>query len=188
MRIVEATVAVLVIAGIIFCIQSDSRSVAVVKDTYVMAVPSGERSSTTYLFHFNVERKTYSEEAQTADMDPIVLSSGSYTCMEKDGAGILTARADSGEEQKYLLDGKYLIGQSCFYKGMIPDTDTFEAVCTYTEDTGLTIRSCFMKTEPTTKKWEAPRIWKMRKSWRPRTAVTGGMETRSGVRRMMAAV
>ena len=102
-----------------------------------MAVPSGERSSTTYLFHFNVERKTYSEEAQTADMDPIVLSSGSYTCMEKDGAGILTARADSGEEQKYLLDGKYLIGQSCFYKGMIPDTDTFEAVCTYTEDTGL---------------------------------------------------
>ena len=55
MRIVEATVAVLVIAGIIFCIQSDSRSVAEVKDTYVMAVPSGERSSTTYLFHFNVE-------------------------------------------------------------------------------------------------------------------------------------
>ena len=100
MRIVEATVAVLVIAGIIFCIQSDSRSVAEVKDTYVMAVPSGERSSTTYLFHFNVERKTYSEEAQTADMDPIVLSSGSYTCMEKDGAGILTARADQWRRTK----------------------------------------------------------------------------------------
>lgn len=87
-------------SGNYFCIQSDSRSVAEVKDTYVMAVPSGERSSTTYLFHFNVERKTYSEEAQTADMDPIVLSSGSYTCMEKDGAGILTARGGQWRRTK----------------------------------------------------------------------------------------
>ncbi len=138
MRIVEAFVIVLVTAGIIFCIQSDNRrSKAELKDTYVMTVPSGERSSMTFMLYFNLERGTYSDEGQTADTDPIVFGSGAFSREEKDGATVITTKADSGETKKYLLDGKYLFVQEYFYKGTIPDTETFEAVCTYTEDSGL---------------------------------------------------
>ena len=145
MAMVISVLAVLVIAGVIFCIQfkKSGKSGPELKEAYVMAAPSAKRSSTTYTLSFNLERGTYSSEGETADMDPIVLSSGAFTCEDRNGERIITTKADSGKCITYILEEKYLIEDGCFYDGTISDEKKFDAVCTYTDESGLYHRLAF---------------------------------------------
>lgn len=125
-----AAILVIVVVILVVFLNKDSNS----KDSsglyskYTMKFDSADKTVTIFSMDFNKSDKSYEEKVTVSDkVSP--LTKGSYE--EKDG--MITTTSDSDKTSlKFAVMDKYLIPTDFLYDGKIPDGDTFEVKCSYT--------------------------------------------------------
>ena len=110
-------------------------------ETYQMSVSSGDSAKTVFCMTFMPSDQTY-VESLTVGEKSTQLSKGTYE--EKDGIVVLTSE-DKDNVQSFAISGKYLVATDFLYDGDVPDGDTFEATCKYTNKNNATYTISFKK-------------------------------------------
>jgi hypothetical protein len=127
--LIAAVLFIVVIVLVVF-LNKNSKDSSGLYSKYNMTVDSGDNNKTVFSMEFNKSDKTFEEKLDASDKS-VTLSKGSYE--EKDGTVTTTSDSDQ-TTQKFAIQGKYLVATDFLYDGEIPDGNTFEVKCTYTNE------------------------------------------------------
>jgi hypothetical protein len=138
-----AIVIIIAVVVLVVCLNKNNNS----KDSsglyskYSMEFDSADKTETVFTMDFNKSDKSYEESVKVSDkISP--LSKGSYE--EKDG--VVTVTSDSDKKvQKFAAKDKYLIPTDFVYDGKIPDGNTFEVKCSFTNENKVVYSITFRK-------------------------------------------
>lgn len=113
-----------------------------VNGIYNIAIPSGGGNATILGFSFDKANGSYVESI-TLGEESYHLFEGTYRVEESKDLVICTPT--KGEEQRFIIAGKYLIADGFFYDGQIPEEDTFDLMCVYENSAGGSSLLAFSK-------------------------------------------
>lgn len=138
-----AVVIIIAVVVLVVCLNKNNNS----KDSsglyskYAMHFDSADKSETVFSMDFNKSDKTYEENVKVSDKTS-PLAKGSY---EENGANITVTSDSDKKAQKFVVKDKYLIPTDFLYDGKIPDGDTFEVKCSFTNENKVVYSVTFRK-------------------------------------------